>query len=334
MTDAVAVRELVKVYPNGTRAVSGIDFTIPQGEFFGFLGPNGAGKSTTLKILSTLLPKTSGSATVAGLDVEDDRRDVRRKIGFAMQEVGVDDLAKAVDFLALQGILYGQRSRAAYVRAAELLDLVGLTHVAKAKVGSFSGGMRRRIDLASALMHHPEVLFLDEPTTGLDPQSRLAIWEYLRDLNGQGVTILLTTQMMEEADTLCDRVAIIDVGEIVAEGSPAELKQRATGETVYVTIEGGSADDAAALVSGMSGVTNVASEDASLAVSVSSGTTFAPLLVSTLTERGYTVVDLSVSRPTLEDICLQLTGHHMREDEASGDGLAQMNKAWMGLSRG
>lgn len=333
MPDSVAVNDLVKIYPNGTKAVDAIDFTIPEGEFFGFLGPNGAGKSTTLKVLSTLLPKTSGQVTVAGHDVDHDRREVRRRIGFAMQEVGIDDLAKAVDFLTLQGILYGQKKREATVRAHEMLELVGLSHVANGKVGGFSGGMRRRVDLASALMHHPKVLFLDEPTTGLDPQSRLAIWDYLRDLNRQGVSILLTTQMMEEADALCERLAIIDNGKIVAQGTPAQLKQTATGETVHVMVEGDSLQAAQTLVATMPGVTDAEIDEGALHVSVANGTSFTPQVVSTLTNAGFSVTDLSVTRPTLEDIFLQLTGHHIRDEGASGDGFAQVNKAWMGLSK-
>ena len=185
----VEVEGLVKVYPNGTRAVMGIDFTVGQGEFFGFLGPNGAGKTTTMKILSTLLRKTSGRATVAGYDVDRDTKAVRASIGFAMQEVGLDDLATGKDFLVLQGVLYGLTQREAKVRADEMLELVGLTSVAKSKVGTYSGGMRRRIDVVAALMHSPPLLFLDEPTVGLDPQSRLAMWEHLMQINEQGVTI-------------------------------------------------------------------------------------------------------------------------------------------------
>ena len=212
----VEVEDLVKVYPGGTRAVSGIDFIVGRGQFFGFLGPNGAGKTTTMKILSTLLRKTSGRITGAGYDVDKDPKAVRRSIGFAMQEVGLDDLAAGKDFLVLQGVLYGLSRRESRRRADEMLELVGLTSVAKRKVGTYSGGMRRRIDLVAALMHAPPLLFLDEPTVGLDPQSRLAMWEHLVQLNKQGVAILLTTQMMEEADRLCQSIAIIDHGQIVA----------------------------------------------------------------------------------------------------------------------
>ena len=182
--DTVLVENLVKVYSGEVRAVDGIDFSVAAGEFFGFLGPNGAGKTTTLKILSTLLKKTSGRVVVAGHDVDREAKAVRRSIGFAMQEVGLDDLATGRDFLRLQGVLYGLSQRESRERAEELLELVGLTSVAKRRVGTYSGGMRRRIDLVAAMMHRPNLLFLDEPTTGLDPQSRIAIWDHLKQRGG------------------------------------------------------------------------------------------------------------------------------------------------------
>ena len=232
----VFVDNLVKVYRGGTRASSGLHFSVNEGEFVGFLGPNGAGKSTTMKVLSTLLKKTSGEVVVAGYNVDTEPHQVRKSIGFAMQEVGLDDLATGWDFLVLQGLLYGLTRLQAKGRARELLELVGLVDVAKRKVGTYSGGMRRRIDMVAALMHRPPILFLDEPTTGLDPQSRLAIWEHLVELKNQ-VTIFLTTQMMEEADRICQRIAIIDRGNIVAEGSPQSLKAEVGGDVVHVTFD-------------------------------------------------------------------------------------------------
>ena len=234
----IQVENLVKIYPGDVKALSGIDFNVGRGEFFGFLGPNGAGKSTTIKILSTLLKKTSGRVSVAGFDLEESSSSmkVRRTIGFAMQEVGLDDLSSGRDFLVMQGLLYKLGRREASKRAEALLELVGLTDVAGRKVGTYSGGMRRRIDLAGALVHRPEVLFLDEPTTGLDPQSRLAIWDHLNELHSQGTTILLTTQMMDEADQLCQRLAIIDNGLIVAEGSPETLKDEMGDDVVRISL--------------------------------------------------------------------------------------------------
>lgn len=338
--EIVQVKNLVKVYPGGTRAVSGIDFTVIQGEFFGFLGPNGAGKTTTIKILSALLKKTSGEAVVAGYHVDRDPREVRRRIGFAMQEVGLDDLATGWDFLVLQGLLYGLSRREARRRAAELLDLVELAPVAKRKIGTYSGGMRRRIDLVAALMHSPALLFLDEPTTGLDPQSRLAIWEHLEQLNEQGVTIFLTTQMMEEADRLCQRIAIIDQSRIVAEGSPQELKAKVGGDMIRITIastdeRAGKAlmDKAEALVKELSYVSGVSSRDGNLIIGVKDGSSGAPDLMRVFHDNKIPVTHLSVASPSLDDVFLKYTGRKIRSEEASGDEAGQMLRPWLGLKR-
>ncbi|MBI2872106.1 MAG: ATP-binding cassette domain-containing protein [Chloroflexi bacterium] len=336
----VIVEKLVKVYPGGTRAVSGVDFTVSQGEFFAFLGPNGAGKSTTMKVLSTLLRKTSGRVVVASHDVDRDPRAVRRSIGFAMQEVGLDDLVTGWDLLVLQGILYGQSRREARRRAEELLDLVGLTPVAGRKVGTYSGGMRRRLDLVAALVHRPPLLFLDEPTTGLDPQTRLTIWEYLTQLNKQGVTVFLTTQMMEEADRLCQRIAIIDQGQIVAQGSPRSLKAEVGGDVVHVTLasqgrEDGrsSAEEAERLATGRSYVAAVERTGTSLTVRVKDGSAAVPDLLRVLHESGVAVTNLSVASPTLDDVFLKYTGRKIRVEEAKGDEVAATLRPWLGLRR-
>ena len=336
----VLVEELVKIYPGGTRAVDGIDFTVDQGEFFGFLGPNGAGKTTTMKILSTLLKKTSGRAVVSGYDVDHDPTAVRRSIGFAMQEVGLDDLAKGQDFLELQGILYGQSRKEARRRAEEVLELVGLTSVARRKVGTYSGGMRRRIDLVAALMHRPPLLFLDEPTTGLDPQSRLAIWEHLEQLNEQGITIFLTTQMMEEADRLCQRIAIIDQGKIVAEGSPRALKEEVGGDVITVAIDSTSPEEhsaqvmkAEALVKERSYVQSVNTVGNGLAINVRDGSAGAPDLLRLLHENHMSVTNLSVASPTLDDVFLKYTGREIRSEEAGGDEMSEALRPWLGLGK-
>jgi len=224
---AVQTDGLVKSYRGRTgvvEAVRGVNLRVAPGEMFGFLGPNGAGKSTTIRMLTTLLSITSGSACVAGVDVAREPDGARRKIGVALQEAGLDPRQTGRELLVLQGRLFGLSRRAATDRAAELLDLVELTDAADRRIKGYSGGMKRRLDLASALVHEPEVLFLDEPTTGLDPASRLTVWEELRRINARGTTIFLTTQYLEEADQLCDRLAIIDGGLIVREGTPAELK--------------------------------------------------------------------------------------------------------------
>jgi len=344
----IAVQDLVKVYPGDVKALSGINFSVGRGEFFGFLGPNGAGKSTTIKILSTLLKKTSGSVGVSGFNLDDgpSTKEVRKTIGFAMQEVGLDDLSSGMDFLVMQGLLYKLSRKEAAKRADELLELVSLTDVAKRKVGTYSGGMRRRIDLAGALVHRPQILFLDEPTTGLDPQSRLAIWDHLNELHRQGITILLTTQMMDEADQLCERLAIIDHGEIVAEGTPTSLKNEMGGDLVRISIgrDGGGNDGgsdgvgnqelyerALALVSSQSYVTGSAVGDDGLVVNVKDGDASAPNLLKLMVENNIEIARLAVSKPTLDDVFLKHTGRTIRADEGGGDGYGESLRPMLGL---
>jgi ABC-2 type transport system ATP-binding protein len=226
-TAAVQAEALVKHYPSRTgvvEAVRGVELRVETGEVFGFLGPNGAGKSTTIRMLTTLLSITSGTAVVAGVDVADKPDEVRRRIGVALQEAGLDSRQTGRELLVLQGRLFGLSPRAAAARTEDLLALVELEDAADRRIKGYSGGMKRRLDLASALVHEPEVLFLDEPTTGLDPASRLTIWDEVRRINERGTTVFLTTQYLEEADQLCDRLAIIDDGRIVREGTPARLK--------------------------------------------------------------------------------------------------------------
>ena len=227
MTLAVEAERLVKHFSGRggeVDAVRGVDLQVKGGEVFGFLGPNGAGKSTTVRMLTTLMTITSGSALVAGVDVTADPDAARRKIGVALQEVGLDPRQTGRELLILQARLFGSARAPAVERAQELLELVDLVEAADRRIKGYSGGMKRRLDLASALVHEPEVLFLDEPTTGLDPVSRLTVWDELRRINERGTTVFLTTQYLEEADQLCDRLAIIDGGLIVREGTPSSLK--------------------------------------------------------------------------------------------------------------
>lgn len=336
----VFVEKLVKIYPGGTRAVAGIDFAVEEGEFFGFLGPNGAGKSTTMKILSTLLKKTSGHIVVASHNIEVDPMAVRRTIGFAMQEVGLDDLATGRDFLAMQGLLYRQSRKEAQRRAEELLELVGLTSVAGRKVATYSGGMRRRLDLVAALIHGPTLLFLDEPTTGLDPQSRLAIWEHLEQLNKGGMTIFLTTQAMEEAERLCRRIAIIDQGKIVAEGSPRALKEEVGGDVITISVDSVAEEQgqpllmkAESLIRERPYVRSVGTAPNIVTIHVAKGGAVAPDLVRLLHDNGIPVTNLSVASPTLDDVFLKYTGHKIRIEEPGGDELGQALRPWLGLRR-
>src|SRR3954471_11881449 len=235
---AISARSLRRSFKDGIEAVRDIDLSVADGEIFGFLGPNGAGKTTTVRMLCTLLPPTAGSASVAGVDVLADPAEVRRRIGVALQEIGLDPVQTGRELLELQCGLYGITGAAARARAAELLELVGLTDAADRRTKTYSGGMKRRLDLASALVHSPEVLFLDEPTTGLDPASRLTVWDEVRRINAAGTTVFLTTQYLEEADQLCDRLAVIDSGAVVGAGWPARLKAQMGHDVVTLELNG------------------------------------------------------------------------------------------------
>ena len=236
-SQAIVVKNLTKIYRKNVKAVDDISFSVNEGEFFGFLGPNGSSKTTTMRILATLLEPTSGEVTIAGHLLGKENNAIRRSIGFAMQGVTLDLTASAWENLMLIGVLYGQSSSEARRRAGELLELVNLERVAHEWVNTFSGGMKRRLDLAAVLMHHPKLIFLDEPTEGLDPAARRVIWQYLRDLNAQGTTVFLTTHYMQEADELCERLSIIDNGVIVTTNSPQNLKSEVNGSLDDAFIE-------------------------------------------------------------------------------------------------
>ncbi len=246
MDSIIEVDDLTKVYPGGTRAVDGVSFSVRRGEFFGFLGPNGAGKSTTMNMLVNLVAKTSGRIRIDGLDLDRHPNEVYKRVGFAMQEVGLDETATAEEMLCLHGRLYHLPKHEIERRVRRLLKLVELEKVANRFTATYSGGMRRRFDLALALIHEPAVLFLDEPTTGLDPHARQLIWGHLRQLNAQGMTIFLTTHFMEEAEALCERLAIMDRGRIVTEGTVPELLSRhgaANLEEVFLKTTGSTLGD-------------------------------------------------------------------------------------------
>lgn len=311
--------DLVKIYPGGVKAVDGIGFTVEEGEIFGFLGPNGAGKTTTIRMGVTLLAPTSGRIVVDGIDVTQHPEEVRRRIGYAAQAVGVDDDLTARENLILQGRLYGMSNRQAAAKAAELLEVIDLADAADRRAGTFSGGMRKRLDLAQALVHHPRLLFLDEPTTGLDPQNRRALWNYLRELNQSGVTIFLTTQYLEEADVLCGRLAIIDHGRIKVEGAPARLKAGLGGDMVTVTLPGEAADAALertrAVLAAVPGCHDVTTHDSAVTVVLEDGAAQLAGLVRALDAAQVPVARLELAEPTLDDVFLRYTGERLRVEE-------------------
>jgi len=317
--DAIVVDGLAKRYPNGTEAVRGISFSVSTGEVYGILGPNGAGKSTTIGILGTLVRPTAGGATVVGFDVAASAREVRRHIGFAMQEIGVDQLATGNEFLVLQGRLHGLSRREATRRAHLLLGLVDLEEAANQRIGEYSGGMKRRIDLASALIHLPPILFLDEPTEGLDPRARVAIWELLERLNAAlQMTIMLSTHYMEEADRLCGRIGIIDRGLIVAEGTPAQLKASIGGQTLSLRYAPDSPAEPLARIRAAllarDDVLAVVASDSHLSVEVAAAAV-APEILRALHHEWPAPQALAIQQPTLEDVYLRSTGRDFDDDE-------------------
>ncbi len=312
--NAIEASKLRRTFKGGIDAVREIDLTVSQGEVFGFLGPNGAGKTTTVRMLCTLLPPTSGSASVAGIDVFKDPGEVRKRIGVALQEIGLDPVQTGRELLELQCGLYGITGKGAKDRAQELLDLVGMSDAADRRTKTYSGGMKRRLDLASALVHSPEVLFLDEPTTGLDPASRLTVWEEVRRINRGGATIFLTTQYLEEADKLCDRLAIIDNGELVAQGTPEQLKAQMGHDVVTVSLNGADPNATESALSGLNGLERTVREPGALALYVEDGASSIAEIVRRLDNDSIEVGAISVSRPSLDDVFLQATGRRLEID--------------------
>jgi len=297
-------------------AVAGVNLDVPEGEIYGFLGPNGAGKSTMVRMLCTLLRPTSGEAKVAGFDVANQSGEVRLRIGVALQDAAIDPKLTGRELLELQGRYYGLRPAEIKVRLDDVLGLVDIGDAIDRFVGTYSGGMRRRLDLAAALVHNPEVLFLDEPTTGLDPVSRLRVWDEVRHLNVDlGMTIFLTTQYLEEADQLAHRVGILSAGAIVAEGSPDELKRRIGSDVVVARLGGGDDDFARAEVtlSRLDVVDQVSRRNDVITVSVADGSAAISPVAVALNDCGVVVKDLTLRRPTLDDVFLELTGGHIQE---------------------
>jgi ABC-2 type transport system ATP-binding protein len=310
MSTAIEASGLVKEYPGAVQALDGLGLQVEAGTVFGLLGPNGAGKSTAVKVLTTLSRPDAGEARVAGVDVLRQPDRVRAAIGVIAQRSGLDPEATARENLALQGRIHGLRRREVRARAAELLDGLGLTEAADRRAGRFSGGMQRRLDIAMGLIHRPSVLFLDEPTTGLDPEVRSALWtEITRLARDEGLTILLTTHYLEEADQIASRLAIVERGRVVVEGRPDELKAGLRGDTVAVDLSRPEANGrATAALERVTGVREVSLDGLALRARVDEGATAVPAVLSALESAGLAVASVTVSRPSLDDVYLQRVG--------------------------
>jgi ABC-2 type transport system ATP-binding protein len=320
---AIRAEALSRIFPPDIRAVDGIELDIPEGQVFGFLGANGSGKTTTVRMLTTLLRPTSGSAWVDGLDVVFEAARVRARIGVALQEASLDDLQTGRELLSLQARLYRVPRGDVGRRVGRLLQVVDLEEAADRRVGTYSGGMKRRLDLAAALVHQPPTVFLDEPTTGLDPISREAIWRYISEMNREeGVTIFLTTQYLEEADRLAGVVAIMDAGRIVARGSPAELKASIGADVITARIgdqgDGTELNRAAGAIRSIPGLEDVRVVNRSVVVYVREGSAAVAPVVRVLDEAGVPLEEVTLSRPTLDDVFLRITGHHLESATEQG----------------
>lgn len=294
-------------------AVRGVDLAVAEGEIFGFLGPNGAGKTTTLRILATLLPADEGEAIIAGVNLRTDPRAVRGLVGYVPQGGSTWDDATAREELVLQARMHGIGRAAARQRAAAALDAFDLAGYADRRCGTYSGGQRRRVDIALGVIHHPKVLFLDEPTAGLDPQSRARVWDEIRRLRKSGMTVFITTHYLEEADALCDRIAIIDHGRIVTDGTPSQLKREIAGDVVTVGLNG-SAGSAVGLLDGEPYVRSLEVHEGDLRLYVDAGETAIPRILRRLDESGIALDTITLHRPSLDDVFLTKTGRSLRED--------------------
>jgi ABC-2 type transport system ATP-binding protein len=346
--NVISTRDLRKSFPvrgpgrrskdGGGRveAVRGVSIDVGQGEIFGFLGPNGAGKTTTLRMLTTLLPIDDGTATVAGYDVARQPGQVRRRIGYVSQLGGSDELATGRENLVLQARLYGLGRARAEQRAEALAGLLDLAGFADRRVATYSGGQRRRLDIALGLVHEPSVLFLDEPTTGLDPQSRANLWDHIAALREHGTTVFLTTHYLEEADVLCDRLMIMDHGTVVAEGTPRALKQQVAGDAIVITLRSGDQADslpdsqrpgqlshdgerAASLLRDEPYVRELTAADGQVRLYVDEGGTALPQLIRLLDSQGIGVRSIAMSEPTLDDVFLRQTGRSLRDAGPGSD---------------
>jgi ABC-2 type transport system ATP-binding protein len=314
----IETKGLVKTFKTrrgNVEAVRGVDLQVQEGEIFGFLGPNGAGKTTTMRMLATLLEPTSGQARVCGFDLRREPGKVRTKIGYVSQKGGAEPRDTARENLILQGQLYGMSTSTAKARAGELMQKLDLASFADRLVETYSGGQRRRLDIAMGMMHRPALLFLDEPTTGLDPQSRARVWDEVQRLRAEGMTVFLTTHYMDEADTLCDRLAIIDGGQIASEDTPGALKQQISGDSIALGLDmqDGVATRVDALLHTQPFVREMLPTKNGLQVYVESGETNLPVLMRLLDQDGIPLRTVTLARPSLDDVFLRLTGRSLRE---------------------
>jgi ABC-2 type transport system ATP-binding protein len=313
--DAIVVEELRKRYGD-VQALDGVSFAVREGEVFGLLGPNGAGKSTTVRSLVTLTTPDSGSASVAGHDVLREQNAVRRVIGYVPQDSGVDELGTGRENLMLQGRVQGMSGKDLRSRTETLLELVGITEAADRIVKTYSGGMRRRLDIALGLVHRPRVLFLDEPTTGLDPEARVVMWDEVSRLaQAESLTILLTTHYLEEADQLADRLAIVSQGRVVVEGTPGQLKAGLRGDAVHVEVENGSIDEARRVLASVGASPEQVLDGRTIVSRVENGGRALPGIISALETAGIPVASVSLSRPSLDDVYLHFTGREFASED-------------------
>jgi ABC-2 type transport system ATP-binding protein len=315
MIETRDLRRTFKAKGGAIEAVRGVDLQVRPGEIFGFLGPNGAGKTTTLRMLATLITPTGGEATVAGADLRRQPELVRQRIGYVAQGGGTDPAVTGREELVIQGRLYGLDARTATARAAELLAAVELEDAADRATATYSGGMRRRLDVSLGIVHRPRLLFLDEPTTGLDPQARAHLWDEIRAMRSRGTTVFMTTHYLDEADALCDRLAIIDHGKIVAEGTPDTLKRAVAGEVVTLGVNG-SSELVRQLVVTQPYVREAAVEDGGVRLYVDHGETALPALLRLLDGAGLAPASIALTRPSLDDVFLRQTGRSLRDEAA------------------
>jgi ABC-2 type transport system ATP-binding protein len=321
--DVIKVEGLTKIFNHSLVAVDHINFSVKQGEIFGFLGPNGAGKTTTINMLITILKPTEGKATILGSDIANESNEVRSSIGLVPQEYTADDDLTGYENILLCADLYGIPRETSKKRASDLLQLVELTEFKDKRVQTFSGGMRRRLELACGLINRPKVLFLDEPTLGLDVQTRAATWNYIKTLKKEyGMTLFMTTHYLEEADSLCDRIAIIDHGKIIVVGTPTELKDSLGGDIITLSI--GKDVDITDLIRGIVHVKEVKKDNGSYMIKSENGEVTAPLIIEALRKANHVVTRLSLTKPTLNEVYLQYTGKSMRDaaDESKESGMA------------